>query len=192
MATNEKRKVDTEARIFQEKWTIDYFFFQINEKPVCLLCSESVYVMKKYNVRRHYVTKHSAKYDSFQGERRKEKVQNMIKNLKKQQSIFTKKSDNADSLLCASYIVSEKIAKHSKNYSDVEFVKDCLIVVVKIIKLLFLPVVFRNALSIVLVLIRMTVNWSSNLICLLLTFSNEKSLITRLTLFIVLKLPFKV
>ena len=75
---------------------IDYFFTQINEKPVCLLCSESVSVMKEYNVRRHYVTKHSAKYDSFQGERRKEKVQNMIKNLKQQQSIFTKKSDNAD------------------------------------------------------------------------------------------------
>ena len=53
----------------------------------------------------------------------------MIKNLKQQQSIFTKKSDNADNLLCASYIVSEKIAKHSKNYSDGEFVKDCLIVV---------------------------------------------------------------
>ena len=67
--------------------------------------------------------------DSFQGERRKEKVQNMIKNLKQQQLVFTKKSDNADNLLRASYIVSEKIAKHSKNYSDGEFVKDCLIVV---------------------------------------------------------------
>ena len=67
MATNKKKKVDTESRIFQEKWTIDYFFTQINEKPVCLLCSESVSVMKEYNVRRHYVTKHSAKYYSFQG-----------------------------------------------------------------------------------------------------------------------------
>ena len=46
MATNKKRKIDTESRIFQEKWTIDYFFTQINEKPVCLLCSESVSVRK--------------------------------------------------------------------------------------------------------------------------------------------------
>ena len=81
MTTNKKRKVDTESRIFQEKWTINYFFTQINEKSVCLLCSESVSVMKEYNVRRHYVTKHSAEYDSFQGKRTKEKVQNMIKNL---------------------------------------------------------------------------------------------------------------
>ena len=48
---------------------------------------------------------------------------------KQQQSIFTKKSDNANNHLRASYIVSEKIAKHSKNYSDGEFVKNCLIVV---------------------------------------------------------------
>ena len=32
-------------------------------------------------------------------------------------------------IIRASYIVSEKIAKHSKNYSDGEFVKDCLTVV---------------------------------------------------------------
>ena len=106
IATNKKRKVDTESRIFQKKWAIDYFFTQINEKPVCLLCSESVSVMKEYNVRPHYVTKHSAKYDSFQGERTKEMVQNMIKNLKQQQSISTKKSDNADNLLRANAIIA--------------------------------------------------------------------------------------
>ena len=26
MATNKKRKVDTQSRIFREKWTIGYFF----------------------------------------------------------------------------------------------------------------------------------------------------------------------
>ena len=50
MATNQKRKVNTESRIFQENWTIDYFFTQINEKPVCLLFLELVSVMKEYNV----------------------------------------------------------------------------------------------------------------------------------------------
>ena len=129
MATYKKRKVETESRIFQEKWTIDYFFTQINEKPVCLLCSESVSVMKEYNVRRHYVTTILLNMTVFKVNAGKEKVQNMIKNLKQQQSTFTKKSDNADNLLRASYIVSEKIAKHSKNYSDGKFVKDCLIVV---------------------------------------------------------------
>ena len=69
--------------------------------------------MKEYNVRRHYTTNHY-QYESFQGERRKEKVEKLVKNLKQQQTIFTKKSDNADNLLRASYIVNEKIAKHSK------------------------------------------------------------------------------
>ena len=124
MSGQKKRKVDSEARIFQEKWTIDYFFTCVNDKPVCLLCSESISVMKEYNVKRHYTTKHSL-FDSYQGERRKEKADKLVQNLKQQQTIFIKKSDTADNLLRVSYIVSEKIAKHSKNYSDGEFVKDC-------------------------------------------------------------------
>ena len=53
--------------------------------------------------------------------------------MKEQQTIFVKKRDDADNTVRASYIVSEKIAKHSKNYSDGEFVKECLQAVVDIL-----------------------------------------------------------
>ena len=53
--------------------------------------------------------------------------------MKEQQTIFVKKRDDADNIIRASYIVSEKIAKHSKNYSDGEFVKECLQAVVDIL-----------------------------------------------------------
>ena len=133
MSSSKKRKVDYESRVFQEKWTNDYFFIQIKAKPTCLLCSESVSVVKEYNVKRHYISKHSSLYDSFQGERRKQKVEKLIKELKEQQTIFVKKRDDADNIIRASYIVSEKIAKHSKSYSDGEFVKECLQAVVDIL-----------------------------------------------------------
>ena len=133
MSSSKKRKVDNESRVFKEKWINDYFFTQIKEKPMCLLCSESVSVMKEYNVKRHYISKHSSVYDSFQGERRKQKVEKLMKELKEQQTIFVKKRDDADNVIRASYIVSEKIAKHSKNYSDGEFVKECLQAVVDIL-----------------------------------------------------------
>ena len=123
MSSSKKRKVDHESRVFQEKWTNDYIFTQIKGKPMCLLCSESVAVMKEYNVKRHYISKHSSLYDNIQGERRKQKVEKLIKDLKEQQTIFVKKRDDADNIIRASYIVSEKIAKHSKNYSDGEFVR---------------------------------------------------------------------
>ena len=93
---------------------------------MCLLCSESVSVMKEYNVKRHYISKHSSLYESFQGQRRKQKVEKLMKELKEQQTIFVKKRDDTDNIIRASYIVSEKIAKHSKNYSDGEIVKECL------------------------------------------------------------------
>ena len=133
MSSSKKRKVDNESRVFQEKWTNDYFFIQIKEKPMCLLCSEPVSVMKEYNVKRHYISKHSSLYDSFQGQRRKQEVGKLIKELKEQQTIFVKKRDDTDDIIRASYIVSEKIAKHSKNYSDGEFVKECLLAVVDIL-----------------------------------------------------------
>ena len=56
-----------------------------------------------------------------------------MKELKDQQTIFVKKRDDTDNIIRASYIVSEKIAKHSKNYSDGEFVKECLQAVVDIL-----------------------------------------------------------
>ena len=125
--------MDNESRVFQEKWTNDYFFIQIKDKPMCLLCSESVSVMKEYNVKRHYISKHSSLYESFQGQHRKQKVEKLMKELKDQQTIFVKKRDDTDNIIRASYIVSEKIAKHSKNYSDGEFVKECLQAVVDIL-----------------------------------------------------------
>uniref|UniRef100_A0A8K9XV45 SPIN-DOC-like zinc-finger domain-containing protein n=1 Tax=Oncorhynchus mykiss TaxID=8022 RepID=A0A8K9XV45_ONCMY len=54
-----KRKVDTENRGFQTRWESEYMFTKVAGKPVCLLCGESVAVLKEYNLRRHYETKHA-------------------------------------------------------------------------------------------------------------------------------------
>ena len=57
-----KRKVDADGRLFHERWEGEYMFVLQREKTVCLLCSEVVSVIKEYNLRRHYETKHGAKY----------------------------------------------------------------------------------------------------------------------------------
>ena len=58
MATK-KRKVDTECRVFNEKWGEKYFFVEADNHPAnCLICSESIAVLKEYYLRRHYETKH--------------------------------------------------------------------------------------------------------------------------------------
>lgn len=60
MSLSKKRKVDSENRAFNPEWT-DSFLFILptgSTKPVCLICSETVALIKSGNVKRHYETKH--------------------------------------------------------------------------------------------------------------------------------------
>ena len=67
------------------------------------------------------------------GELRKEKIQHLKKAMAFQQMVFQKVQNKADNIVRASFLVSEKIAKHSKPYSDGEFVKECLSAVVNML-----------------------------------------------------------
>jgi hypothetical protein len=50
------RKVADEVQIFKEQLIKDYFTYY-NGKPVCLICKESLPVLKEYNLKRHYEKK---------------------------------------------------------------------------------------------------------------------------------------
>ena len=58
MSAAKKRKIEDECRVFNEDWTDKYFFANVRDKAVCLLCHECVSVFKEYNLKRHYQTKH--------------------------------------------------------------------------------------------------------------------------------------
>lgn len=127
MATgSKKRKVTDEFRVFQEKWSNLYFFVNIKNKPVCLICNESVSVMKEYNLKRHYDAKHASKMDAIQGQFRLDKLRDLKKKLENQQYSFTRSNADSESIVKVSYIISEQIAKKSKPFTDGEFVKQCM------------------------------------------------------------------
>jgi len=46
-----KRKLEFENRSFQDRWEAQYMFGDVNVKAVCLLCRDSVAVIKEYNIR---------------------------------------------------------------------------------------------------------------------------------------------
>lgn len=46
----------------------NYYFIQVKPKSVCLLCHESIAVIKNYDLKRHYDTKHATKYEVIQGQ----------------------------------------------------------------------------------------------------------------------------
>lgn len=88
MSLSKRRKVDTECRFFNEKWTTSYLFMEMHGKPLCLVCLQQVSVLKEYNIRRHYETLHSEKYDGLQGQLRRDKINELQAGLRKQQSTF--------------------------------------------------------------------------------------------------------
>ncbi|XP_040833921.1 mediator of RNA polymerase II transcription subunit 25 isoform X3 [Ochotona curzoniae] len=60
-----KRKREGEGRVFREKWERDYFFVEVKSLPTCLICRKIVSVLKEYNLKRHYESKHSKSYDQY-------------------------------------------------------------------------------------------------------------------------------
>ena len=103
MSLSKKKKVDSECRVFQEKWSLSYFFTKMNEKAVCLICLQQIAVLKECNLRRHDASLHADKHEKFQRPRRKEKLDELLQCLKNQQSVFTHSRDISDSAVKASY-----------------------------------------------------------------------------------------
>ena len=56
---DKKQKVDSENRKFKTEWTDKYAFVLPlgSTKPMCLICNETVALVKSGNVKRHYETK---------------------------------------------------------------------------------------------------------------------------------------
>ena len=105
----------------------------LDGKPICLICNQPVSECKKYNIKRHYVSKHSSDFDKYQSECNREKVKELAKVLRRQQSVFSKLSLQQKSVVKASFLVAETIAKISKPFSDGEFVKECIVRVADIL-----------------------------------------------------------
>ncbi|KAI7790545.1 putative general transcription factor II-I repeat domain-containing protein 2-like [Triplophysa rosa] len=127
MSVAKKRKVDSECRVFNEEWTTKYFFTSIGQKAVCLICHESIAVFKDYNLSRHFSSKHSNYAVTLSSAEKANKALKLATNLKAQQNTFTKQCAIQESVTKASYVVAHKIAKHSKPFSDGEFVKNCMV-----------------------------------------------------------------
>lgn len=124
------KKVASDCR-FQTRWENEYFFKEINGKGVCLICNEDVAMMKEYNVRRHYETKHQS-YASCTGAERTQKFKQMAGSLQAQQQFFFGANKVQENATAASYEVAKLIAQHGKLFSRGDFIKQCLVKVTEI------------------------------------------------------------
>ena len=126
MSVAKKRKVDDEGRIFNNDWSNRYFVVQHNHGVVCVICQTTIAVMKEYNIKRHYTTKHSQTYGTLVGQARVDKLEQMNKTIKKQQGIFTSYKKDSELVTKLSFKICESIAEKGKPFSEGEFIKSCL------------------------------------------------------------------
>lgn len=127
MSLSKNRKVVAECRIFNDKWSIDYFMVENKNTALCLICNETIAVLKEYNIRRHYDSRHACKYSKLTGKLRSDKVHIMKKNLTSQRQIFTKRTQQNKSTLRASFQVVHILAKAGKPFTDGQLIKNCIL-----------------------------------------------------------------
>uniref|UniRef100_A0A8P4KAR1 SPIN-DOC-like zinc-finger domain-containing protein n=1 Tax=Dicentrarchus labrax TaxID=13489 RepID=A0A8P4KAR1_DICLA len=104
-----------------------YLFVLQGERPVCLLCYEAVSVVKEYNLRRHFDTKHGVKYAKASLQEKQQLAQELKGKLRSQQCMFTKSTAKNNAAVKARFIVAEEIAHASKSFSEGVFLKQCML-----------------------------------------------------------------
>jgi len=109
------------------------FCTDVNGIPVCLVCSQQVSVVTKYNIRHYYEPHHAERYRGLQRQPRREKVKELIAGLKKQQSVFTSRPDISAADVKASYLIGNDIALASKPFCEGEIVKTCILKAAEIV-----------------------------------------------------------
>ena len=60
-----KMKLTDKGRSFKQECTLKHFFIEEKGKPICLICNQSVNVMKVNNVSRHYVKCTKMNFNNF-------------------------------------------------------------------------------------------------------------------------------
>lgn len=124
--TSRKRNYEEENRNFQECWEEKYFFVENRSAALCLICRDTVKILKDYNLNRHFTTKHS-EWSKFSEEVRKQKLLNLKKCLENERMVFKRPQQDASAIVRASFQVSQLIGQEMRSFSDGEFIKNCMI-----------------------------------------------------------------
>lgn len=126
-----KIKIDSECHVFSEKWSLDYSLIYSANKILYLICKESISVLKEYNIRKHYETKHLKTFYKLTGKLRLKKLQLLQKNFSSQPFLFQKPNHINEDAPKASFRISHILAKKGKAFADGSLRKECVILAVE-------------------------------------------------------------
>ena len=116
MSGPKKRKVDSECRVFNKEWTTKYFFTEVRSKAVCLICHETVAILKEYNISHHFSIKHANYANNQSTQERTAATQRLAASLQDQQNNFIQQT----TLATYAEVMVESSPKSSDSASCVE------------------------------------------------------------------------
>jgi hypothetical protein len=127
-----RRKVDSENRQFQPKWR-DMYCFTLPDRtgavPVCMICQETVALVKSENLKRHYNRKHQLFSEQYPvgSNLRKAEIERLCSSYTKSTQIIKRSVTEQEKCAEASLRVSWVLAKHMKPFTDANIVKECML-----------------------------------------------------------------
>lgn len=127
-----KRKLEDENRQFSPEWTDLYCFTlpsRAGAKPMCLICNQTVALIKSSNIKRHYDTKHKSFAENFplRSDLRKSKIASLLSSYSSSTQIINRSMTDQEKCGEASLRISWTLAKHMKPFTDAEVVKECFL-----------------------------------------------------------------
>uniref|UniRef100_A0A8C4N1B3 SPIN-DOC-like zinc-finger domain-containing protein n=1 Tax=Eptatretus burgeri TaxID=7764 RepID=A0A8C4N1B3_EPTBU len=128
-----RSKLLDENRSFKKEWEA-FFFVERKGKALCIICHETVAVMKVCNVKHHFTSVHP-KQAALPDDKKKAEFGRLSTQLEKQRA-FMKRSVSsmqaaAQSNTRASYHVAHLVATNLKPFTEGEFLKECMMAVVE-------------------------------------------------------------
>lgn len=121
-----RRKVDREGRVFNSNWKLQYFIkYHGESQAICVICNQVIAVLKEYNIRRHYTTRHST-YEQYSGRARQEKYDSLSSTLQQQQQHFTRYTEISEKATKCSLTIAQQIGRRQLPFQHGEFSKEVI------------------------------------------------------------------
>jgi len=92
----------------------------VEGQALCLICRETVAVLKDFNINRQYETKHNACGENLSENNRMKQITALRASLQKRQMMISCTCLSQELATHASLVVVYKLAKHNKPFSDGE------------------------------------------------------------------------
>jgi hypothetical protein len=103
----------------------EYLLIENNGEPLCLVCQQTVSVVKEYNVRRHYETLHRTQYAQYVGKSQSDIVMSLKNKHQKQKEVLSSFWKPQTASLTDEVVMM--LVKNRKSFWDGELIKQCAV-----------------------------------------------------------------